>query len=116
MGSDHRKTEGFALTSPPSPAAQKAEMRGEIPSSPTLSNEHLLDQTLLPPPPLEVHTPQILNVIGSLTMCSVSVLWPPEQSIKLRILKSKAAARLRTKSVFGSLVPSQGAITTASRV
>ncbi|KAF6223860.1 hypothetical protein HO173_013105 [Letharia columbiana] len=33
-------------------------------------------------------------------------LWPPEKSIKLRILKSKAAARLRTNSFCGSLVPS----------
>ena len=33
-------------------------------------------------------------------------LWPPKKSIKLRILKSKAAARLRTNSFCGSLVPS----------
>lgn len=114
MASSHTIIEGFALTSPLALAAWNAEeMSSKIPASPTLSDKSSVRSVFSSSSSSgRSYTSTIKYDQEPYDLFSQRVeklcqqLWPPETSIKHRILKSNAAARLRTNRFIGSLVPS----------
>ena len=92
------------MTGLPATAAQNMEeMRDEIPDSPTLSSStssyRSYTSTIR-------HSQEPFDVFSQRVNKLCDMLWPSENSIRHRFLKSEIAARLRTNRFFGFIVPS----------